>query len=102
MKFVTTWTVRTGGSAADSEAAQKRGLELFSKWSPPGDVTFHEFVGRLDGNGGFAVVETDNAASLGEAAAKFGPFFEFHSYPVVDIAEEAAISGEAVEWRSSI
>ena len=101
MKFIVTWTPRTGGSAADNEVAAKRGLELLGKWSPPGDVTFHQFVGRLDGNGGFAVTETDNPASLGEAAAKFGPYFEFHTYPVADMGEVATLTGEAVTWRES-
>jgi hypothetical protein len=100
MKFVTTWTARTHGGAA--EEAAKRGLELFGKWSPPEDVTFLQFVTRLDGNGGFAVLETDNPANLGEAAAKFGPYFEFHIYPVLDIAEGAALGSDGVAWRDSI
>lgn len=99
-KFVTTWTAREHGAA--SEEAVRRGLELFGKWSPPDDVTFHEFVGRLDGTGGFAVIETDNPPSLGEASAKFGPYFEFHIYPVVDIGDQAALGSEGVEWRASI
>lgn len=100
MKFVTTWTARSQGAAAEDTA--KRGLELFGKWSPPDDVTFHQLVGRLDGNGGFAVIETDNPSSLGEAASKFGPYFEFHIYPVIDIAEGAALGSDGVDWRASI
>lgn len=42
------------------------------KWSPPSDETFHQFLGRLDSTGGFAVVETDNPDSLAEAPSKFG------------------------------
>lgn len=100
MKFVTTWTARDNGSGG--EEAAKRGLELFSKWSPPDGVTFLQFVGRLDGNGGFAVLETDDAANLGEASSKFGPYFEFHIYPVLDIADTAAMGGEGIAWRESI
>ena len=66
MKFVVTWKVRSGASAADNEAAAARTLEVFGKWSPPSDETFHQFLGRLDGTGGFAVVETDNPDSLAE------------------------------------
>lgn len=102
MKFLVSWTTRSGGSAADNEAAAKRGLELFSKWSPPESVTFHAFVSRLDGNGGFALVEGDDPASLSEAAAKFGPYFEFHSYPVADVTEVVAVANEAVAWRESV
>jgi hypothetical protein len=101
MKFVVSWTARSGGSAAENEAGAKRGLELFSKWSPPSDVTFHALLGRLDGNGGFAIVEGDNPASLSEAAAKFGPFFEFHTYPVADLTDLVEVANEAITWRES-
>jgi Protein of unknown function (DUF3303) len=102
MKFVVSWIPRSGGSAIENEAAAKRNFELFAKWTPPTDVTFHVFVARLDGNGGFAVVEGDNPASLSEAAAKFGPYFEFHSYPVADVTEVVEVGNEAIAWRDSI
>ncbi len=35
---------------------------------------FHQFVGKLDGTGGFAVVETDNPMDLADAPSKFGYF----------------------------
>lgn len=76
-------------------------MELFAKWTPPADVTFHAFVGRLDANGGFALVEGDDPASLSEAAAKFSPFFEFHSYPVADVTELIGVAAEAVAWRDA-
>ena len=87
MKFVVTWKVRSGASAADNEAAAARTLEVFGKWSPPSDETFHQFLGRLDGTGGFAVVETDNPDSLAEAPAKFGTYLDFEIIPVNDITE---------------
>jgi hypothetical protein len=60
MKYVLSWTARSGGSPADFEIAERRSLDVFSKWSPAADVTFHQFVQRVDGEGGFAVVETGN------------------------------------------
>ncbi|HXA31004.1 MAG TPA: DUF3303 family protein [Acidimicrobiales bacterium] len=102
MKFVVIWRVRSGGSAAENEATQERVLQVFSKWTPPADETFHQFLGRLDGTGGFAVVETDNADSLGEAAAKFGPFLDFEIVPVNDIGETTRLLGEGVEFRKGV
>ena len=64
MKYVVSWTVRLGGSAADNEAAVKRLLEVYSKWTIPDSTTYHQFVSRVDGNGGFAVVETDNPMDM--------------------------------------
>jgi len=102
MKYVTAWKPRYGGSAAENEATAARVLEVFSKWTPASDVTIHQFVARIDGEGGFVVTEGDDPASAAREIAKFSPFLEYMIYPVLDIAEGAAIAAEAVEWRKSI
>jgi hypothetical protein len=102
MKYVIAWKPRYAGSAAENETGVARGLDLFSKWTPSSDVTIHQFVLRVDGEGGFAVTEGDDPASAMRDIAKFVPFFEYTVYPVLDIAEGAAIAAEAVEWRKSI
>ena len=101
MKFVITWKVRSGSSSEGNEAATVRILEMFSKWSTPTDSTFHQFLGRLDGSGGFAVVETDSPDSLGDAPSKFSPYLEFEIIPVADIAESVGLLSEGVEFRKS-
>ena len=58
MKYVVSFTPRHGGSPADTEIAEKRSMEVFSKWTPPEGVTFHQFLARLDTGGGYAVVES--------------------------------------------
>lgn len=102
MKFVITWTTRSGGSGAELEAANARVLALFGSWTPHSGETIHQFVARADGNGGFAVVETDSVAGLALDSAKFSPYLEFSLYPVVDIQEGAAILAEAAEFRRSV
>jgi hypothetical protein len=102
MKFVLAWTTRVGGSGAELEAGTARVLELFSNWAPHTGETIHQFVGRADGNGGFAVVETDNLAGLALDNAKFLPYLEFSVHPVLDIQETAAILAEAAEFRKSV
>jgi len=102
MKYVITWTTRAGGSAAEVEAGAARVLEVFSKWSPPSDQTFHQFLVRADGQGGFAVVETDNLASLALSNFKFSTYLDFTVYPVLDIQEGTGLLTEAAEWRKSI
>jgi Domain of unknown function (DUF3303) len=64
MKYVISSTARLNGSGKENEAAMRRGLELYSKWTPPASSTIHQFVGRVDGGGSFAVVETDDPADL--------------------------------------
>jgi hypothetical protein len=102
MKYAVSWTPRPGGSGADNEAALRRGLEVFSKWSPAAGATFHQFLTRLDGEGGFSVVETDDPRLILGDTAKFSPWFEFHVYPVMDIMEGVPVFSEAVEFRGSI
>ena len=71
MKYVLGWTQRLEALPKENEESAKRALELFYKWQPPEGVTFHQFVGRLDGEGAFAVVETDNPNDVLDASAKF-------------------------------
>ncbi len=101
MKFLVSWTTRSGASAADNEAAVSRVLEVFSNWSPPSDATFHQFLGRLDSRGGYAVVETDNPDSLAEGPAKFGAYFDYDIVPVVDITDTVRHVSEGVEFRKA-
>ena len=102
MKFVTAWTVRQGGSAKENEDGIRRVLEVYSKWKPPASTTFHQFVGRLDGGGGFSVTETDNPADIAASTTKFAPYFDYQIYPVADIADIAQATQEGVEFRDSI
>ena len=101
MKFVTAWTPRQGGSAKDNEDATRRLLEVYSRWTPPASTTIHQFVGRLDSGGGFAVTETDNPADLADATSKFAPYFDYQIYPVADIAEVVQAVQQGVEFRGS-
>jgi hypothetical protein len=102
MKYVITFKPRSGGSAAENEASAARALEVYSKWAPPEDTTIHQFVLRADGEGGFAVTESDNAASSALSIFKLTPYFEYAVYPVLDIGEAVGLYAEAAEWRKSI
>jgi len=102
MKYAMTWTSRLGASGKDNEEAVRRGLELFSKWQPPAGTTFHQFVGRLDGEGGYAIVETDNPTELLTETLKFAPFNSFQIHPVVDMDQWAQAAQQGIDFRSSI
>jgi hypothetical protein len=102
MKFVVSLTFRLNGSVAENEAAARRILDVYAKWTPPASMTIHQLVSRADGGGGFAVLETDNPADLLDTTSKFGPFADYQIYPVVDIADGVRASQEAVAFRESI
>lgn len=102
MKYLVSWTIRNGGSAEEQDAAGRKLLETFGKWSPPADQDFQQFLGRIDGQGGYAVIETDNAAGLQDAPSKFAPWLDFTIVPVVDIMDSVAVIAEGAAFRDSV
>ena len=98
MKYVVAWESRQN----TSEEQQARGLQVFSKWAPAPNVTFHQMVGRVDGRGGFAVVETDDVAAVTRDMSIFSAFFDMSVYPVLEIGDIAQIAGDALEFRASV
>ena len=84
-----------------SEAAEKRSLEVFSKWQPPEGAQFQAFYGYADGTGGFAIIESDSAAALARASAPFTPWLKFTAKPILPVEEASAIAGEAIAFRES-
>lgn len=101
-KYVMTWKLREGADAESNEASAKRSLAVFSNWTPSDDVKFVEFLARADGQGGFAVVESDELRPVAGEMGKFAPYFEFHLYPVLEVADGAAVGGEAIAFRDSV
>jgi hypothetical protein len=102
MLFVVTWKNRSGSSATENEATAARVLEVFARWTPPSELTFHQFLGRLDGTGGFAVVETADPDALADAPAKFGTYLDFEITPVNVITQTTRLLAEGVEFRKSV
>jgi hypothetical protein len=102
MKIVLTYTARSGGNVADNVAAGMAAEKLLSNWTPSPQATVHEWVQRCDGNGGFAVLENDNAAELYKDLATWTPWLEFQVYPVLDILEATPITNEALAIAKSV
>ena len=98
MKYVVAWVPQANAS----EDLIARSLQVFSKWAPAEGTNFLQFLGRVDGRGGFAVVETDDVTLIARDMAIFGAFLEMSVYPVVEIQESARIAGEAVEFRRGV
>jgi hypothetical protein len=101
-KYVVSWKVRSGGTAKQNHDDGKKLLDTFAKWQIPADQNFLQFLARVDGQGGFAVVETDNPASLADAPAKFSTWLEFDIDPVIDIMDNVAVTAAGAEFRESI
>jgi hypothetical protein len=98
MKYLISWTARLGRGVEDA----KQAMSVFSKWQPSASATFHQFVQRVDGNGGYAIVETENGAALLRDALTFGTWFDFTATPVVDMLEATAVQQEVIDLLESI
>jgi hypothetical protein len=98
MKYVVQWTSREGMGFDDMKLAQA----VFSKWAPSSSSTFHQFVARCDGLGGYAVLETDDAAALYRDAVTFGIWFKFEVHPVIEIMDTVAIGQEVIDTVESV
>ena len=98
MKYVVSWVNRANAT----EQTVARSLQVFSKWTPSEGTDFKEFLQRVDGRGGYAVVETDDPALIARDTALFGNFFDFTVEPVLEIADGTAIDMEMVALLESI
>ena len=84
----------------ETEESQKRSLALFASWQPPFEFKAH--YARVDGRGGVAIVEADDAAVLLEGISPFTPFFDFDVTPLVEIEAAVPLFAKTNEWRDSI
>ncbi len=102
MKYLLAWTTRPGGSHAENEESAKRALQMYQKWAPSSGLNILQWIARIDGEGGYAVVETDDPATIADIAAKFAPYLAAEVHPVLDMAEWAALVTDSIEWRASV
>jgi hypothetical protein len=101
-KFPILYNYRLAGAAQQNHEDQKKELDAFAKWHQPSDVTFLQFVARVDGQGGAAVVETDNPASLLNVCSTFVTWNEAEVIPVVDITDAVPLVQAGIEFRESV
>jgi hypothetical protein len=85
-----------------SEQGSRRSLTVLSQWQPPAGAEFKGFYGYAGGNGGFAIIEVDSAATLSRTTAPWAPWLRFTVNPILPIEESSAIGGEAVAFRDSV
>ncbi len=101
-KYLMSWKVRASGTAQQNHDDGKSILEAFAKWQTPADQKWSEFLSRVDGGGGFAVIETANQAGLMDGVSKFLTWLEFDIVPVIDIMEGVSNLAAGAEFRESV
>jgi hypothetical protein len=97
MLFLVTWTFTD-----QSEDGGARSLTVFQNWQPPAGVEFKGFYGYVEGSGGAALIDTNDAAALARTMAPFTPWMVFEARPLLPIEESAAVDAEAVAFRAGI
>jgi hypothetical protein len=102
MKFVLAYTTRDGANAEDNLKSAESAQKLLANWTPSPSGNITEWVQRVDGGGGFAVVTTDNSADLMRDLSSWGPWLNFEVFPVLDVLEATAINEEAIHIASAV
>jgi hypothetical protein len=84
------------------EADLKRLTQLFTSWTSPKGWEIKAHYAFADGTGGLVMVEGDSAQAMYEAHAPWGPFVEFKTVPLVDIAQSVPIDQKVHAWWDSV
>jgi hypothetical protein len=101
MKYMVSWNERPQGSPADYEYAQKRILDVFTKWQAPENYKIEMFVVRVGDWGGHMLVECDDPLTVHKVCSTF-PSFTFEARPVVPVMDAVRVELEAMAWRDEI
>jgi len=97
MLLLVSWKPFPGNTPADRE----KGLEIFSRWSPPAGMDIKAMYSRADNGGGFCIVETETAEAAYTATAPWaGSYLEYDIVPIVDIEKAVEICNAAIAFRN--
>lgn len=102
MKFVVTYTTRPGGSVTENVAAGESAQKLLANWTPSSKATIKEWVQRCDANGGFCVLETEDAGEMLRDFGTWSAWLDFQIFPVLDIIEATPISNDALSAAKAV
>ncbi len=101
-KYLMSWKNRAQGTAQQNHEDGRSITATFARWQTPADQKWAEFLQRIDGQGGYAVIETDNQAGLMDEVSKFVTWLEFEVVPVVDIMDGVAALSAGADFRDSV
>jgi hypothetical protein len=101
LKYMISWFERPQGSPTEYENAQKRILDVFTKWKAPANFKIELFVVRVGEWGGHMLVDCDDPATVHKACSTFAAF-EFQVRPVIPVEEAVRVELEAIAWRDGL
>jgi muconolactone delta-isomerase len=95
------WFELPQGSPAEYENAQKRILEVFSKWKAPANFKIESFVVQVGEWDGHMLVDCDDPLTIHQVCSTF-PAFEFQARPVIAVDDAVRVELEAMAWRDGL
>jgi Protein of unknown function (DUF3303) len=102
MKYMIEYSVRTAGLSHDQNFANQDALlRAFGKWEPEKGLAVHAFVGHLNGDSGYVLVEADDPKVVASFVSKYIYWNDVNVVPVVDVSEIVPINLESLAWARS-
>ena len=98
MKFLVTYRERKADF--DPAAAQRRAGRLLTERAMPAGLKVHQLLSSIGGGGGYAVVETAEAADLQHLAGLFSAY-DCRIEPVIDLSFVDAVRSNPVGSREA-
>ena len=95
------WTERPQGSPIEYENAQKRILEVFTKWQAPANFKIELFVIRVGDWGGYMMLDCDDPLAVHKFCSML-PAFVFEARPVVPVMDAVRVELEAIAFRDAL
>lgn len=101
MYYMISWFERPQGSPMEYENAQRRILDVFTKWEAPANFKIDKFVVRVGEWGGYMLVDCDDPLTVHKVCSML-PSFTFHVHPVVPVMDAVRVELEVMDWRDGI
>jgi hypothetical protein len=101
MKYMLTWSERPQGSPTEYENAQKRILEVFTRWEAPANFTIELFVIRVGDWGGYMMLDCDDPLAVHKFCSML-PAFTFEARPVIPVMDAVRVEQEAIAFRDAL
>jgi muconolactone delta-isomerase len=101
MKYMICWNERTQGSPIEYENAQKRILEVFTRWEAPANFKIEMFVVRVGDWGGYMLADCDDPTTVHKFCSML-PAFQFEARAVIPVADAVRVELEMIDWRDGL
>ncbi|MEM7273948.1 MAG: DUF3303 family protein [Actinomycetota bacterium] len=99
MKFIMHYHIRRSPTDDAQNVKLAENLQqAFSAWTPPEGMQVEQILVQVDGRGGFAIVETEDEATITMVVSQFQPWFDWDVHLVQDVMQHGVGLGAGTAW----